>query len=135
VVAKADLQTNEGDSHIRSDPPKKIVASLKEARQAMDDGFMVCIFAEGTMTRSGMMTGFKNGIEWIVKGTSYEIIPVYLGGLWAVFSATIAEKYCQCCQEISIPGLDSFWRSLAAGSSVHQIRQKVTELSCDYLTV
>ena len=39
-----------------TDPPKKIVAALKQARQAMDDGYLVCIFAEGTLTRTGMLT-------------------------------------------------------------------------------
>jgi len=116
-----------------SDPPKKIVASLKEARQAMDDGFMVCIFAEGTMTRSGMMTGFKNGIEWIVKGTSYEIIPIYLGGLWgSIFSYYSGKVLSMLPKKFPYPVSIHFGAPLPASSSVHQIRQKVTELSCDY---
>ncbi|MGA2916089.1 MAG: MFS transporter [Sedimentisphaerales bacterium] len=116
-----------------SDPPKKIVASLKEARQAMDDGFMVCIFAEGTITRSGMMSGFKNGIEWIVKGTSYEIIPVYLGGLWgSIFSYYSGKVLSMLPKKFPYPVSIHFGSPLPAGSSVNQIRQKVTELSCDY---
>jgi len=65
-----------------TDSPKKIVAALKEARQAMDDGYLVCIFAEGTLTRTGMLNKFRGGFERITKGTDYQIIPTYIGGLW-----------------------------------------------------
>jgi acyl-[acyl-carrier-protein]-phospholipid O-acyltransferase/long-chain-fatty-acid--[acyl-carrier-protein] ligase len=116
-----------------SDPPKKIVASLKQARQAMDDGFMVCIFAEGTITRSGMMSGFKNGIERIVKSTSYDIIPVYLGGLWgSIFSYYSGKVLSMLPKKFPYPVSIHFGAPLPAGSSVNQIRQKVTELSCEY---
>jgi 1-acyl-sn-glycerol-3-phosphate acyltransferase len=49
------------------DPPKKIVESLREARQALDEGYLVCIFAEGALTRTGLIRGFKPGFERIVK--------------------------------------------------------------------
>ena len=116
-----------------SDPPKKIVASLKQARQAMDDGFIVCIFAEGTITRSGMMSGFKSGVEWIVKGTSYDIVPVYLGGLWgSIFSYYSGRVLSTLPRKFPYPVSIHFGATLPAGSSVNQIRQKVTELSCEY---
>lgn len=119
-----------------SDPPKQIVASLKEARRALDDGFLVCIFAEGTMTRSGEISGFKNGVEWIVKGTSYDIIPVYLGGLWgSIFSYYSGKVLSMLPNKFPYPVSIHFGSPLPAGSSVNQIRQKVTELSCDYYNI
>ncbi|MBN1902077.1 MFS transporter [Candidatus Sumerlaeota bacterium] len=64
------------------DSPKKMLQSLKQARAAMDEGYMACIFAEGSVTRTGNMLGFRRGFERIVKGSDYPIIPIYLGGAW-----------------------------------------------------
>ncbi|MHC4573577.1 MAG: acyl-[ACP]--phospholipid O-acyltransferase [Planctomycetota bacterium] len=116
-----------------SDPPKKLVASLRAARAAMDDGFIMCVFAEGAMTRTGMLRPFKRGVEQIMKGTSYDIIPVYLGGVWGrIFSyyrgtplSTLPKKFPYC---VSM----QFGEPMAAGSSASEIRQKVSELSCEY---
>ena len=64
------------------DSPKKMVAAIRQARQAMDEGDLVCIFAEGAITRNGMMGRFRAGFEKVARGTAYPIIPAYLGGLW-----------------------------------------------------
>lgn len=63
-----------------TDPPKQIIRSIRQARHALDDGQLVCIFAEGRITRTGKLQAFKGGLERIVKGTDYPIIPMYLGG-------------------------------------------------------
>lgn len=64
------------------DNPKFLVAALRKAREEMDNGFLVCIFAEGTLTRTGQMRTFKAGFERILKGSDHPVIPVYLGGVW-----------------------------------------------------
>jgi len=65
-----------------SDSPRELVAALQLARGELDRGFMVCIFAEGALTRNGQMRGFRGGMERILKGTDYPVIPIYLGGVW-----------------------------------------------------
>ena len=65
-----------------TDAPRQLVAALQQARAELDRGYLVCIFAEGALTRNGQMRAFKPGLERIVRGSSYPIIPVYLGGLW-----------------------------------------------------
>ncbi|MCK4887902.1 MAG: AMP-binding protein [Planctomycetes bacterium] len=115
------------------DPPKKIIASLRQARQAMDDGYMVCIFAEGMVTRSGIMAEFKGGFERIMKGSDHSIIPVYLGGVWgSIFSHSGGKILSSWPKQFPYPVSVHFGKALAADSSVSQIRQKVTELSCEY---
>ncbi|NNE56322.1 MAG: MFS transporter, partial [Flavobacteriales bacterium] len=42
-------------------------------------GHVVCIFSEGTVTRTGQMLEFKRGIEYIAAGIEAPIIPVHLG--------------------------------------------------------
>ena len=115
------------------DPPKKIIGALREARAAMDEGFIVCMFAEGAMTRTGVLRQFKGGLERITKGTGYDIIPAYIGGAWgSIFSyyygeplSTLPKRFPYC---VSI----HFGSAMPAGSSASQIRQQVMELSCDY---
>ena len=115
------------------DPPKKIIMSLRQARQAMDDGYMVCIFAEGMISRSGIMAEFKGGFERIMKGSDCGIIPVYLGGVWgSIFSYSSGKVLSSWPKLFPYPVSVHFGRPLPADSPVSQIRQKVTELSCDH---
>src|SRR6185369_14675300 len=65
-----------------ADGRKEIVEFIKQARAALDEGYMVCIFAEGALTRNGMLQEFRGGFERIVRDSGYPIIPVYIGGAW-----------------------------------------------------
>ena len=115
------------------DPPKKIIAALKEARKAMDEGFIVCIFAEGAITRTGMLRQFKGGFERITKGTDYKIIPAYIGGSWgSIFSYYYGRPLSTLPKKFPYPISIHFGSPMPADSSASQIRQTVTELSCDY---
>jgi len=64
------------------DGPKQVARALREARRGVEQGEVVCIFAEGALTRTGNMLPFNAGLERIAKGTQCPIIPVHLGGLW-----------------------------------------------------
>ncbi len=64
------------------------IASMQQGRQALLEGHVVCIFAEGAISETGEMLPFKKGFEWMVKDLDVPIIPVYLEGLrGSVFSA------------------------------------------------
>ena len=73
---------------IRStDGPKAIVNSLREARAAVEDGELVCIFPEGQLTHSGHVEQFHRGMMRIVDGLDAPIVPIYLDELWgSIFS-------------------------------------------------
>ena len=49
---------------------RDIVQSLKHARNELDKGHVVCIFAEGAISRTGHLLPFKRGFEKIVEGTN-----------------------------------------------------------------
>jgi len=67
--------------------PKSIKLALTTARQAIENGELVCIFPEGGITRDGELAEFKPGMLHIVGGTGAPIIPVFLGQLWgSIFS-------------------------------------------------
>ncbi|MCR9198028.1 MAG: acyl-[ACP]--phospholipid O-acyltransferase [Planctomycetaceae bacterium] len=67
--------------------PRQLMASLNVARDALHNGELVCIFAEGQITRNGQLMKFERGLLKILKGTDAPVIPVYLDELWgSVFS-------------------------------------------------
>ena len=52
--------------------------SLRRARAEIDAGEVVCIFAEGAISRTGRLLPFKRGFEKVVEGANVPIIPVHL---------------------------------------------------------
>jgi len=115
------------------DSPKKIVAALHEARQAMDDGYLVCVFAEGKLTRTGSMDRFRSGFEKIVKDTDYPIIPTYIGGLWgSIMSHYHGEVLSVLPKRLPYPVRVHFGTPMSSTSSTQDVRGAIEELSVDY---
>lgn len=70
-----------------SDGPKGLINSLNTARDALNNGELVCIFAEGRITRTGELLKFERGMMRILKGTTAPVLTVYLDELWgSIFS-------------------------------------------------
>jgi acyl-[acyl-carrier-protein]-phospholipid O-acyltransferase/long-chain-fatty-acid--[acyl-carrier-protein] ligase len=116
-----------------ADGPKKVVASLRAAREALDAGYLVCIFAEGALTRSGNLLAFRSGFEHIVKGTDYPILPVYLGGAWgSIFSYAHGTPLRRLPVSFPYPVTIVFGDPMPATSSAADVRERILELSCRY---
>ncbi|MEM7468466.1 MAG: acyl-[ACP]--phospholipid O-acyltransferase [Pseudomonadota bacterium] len=56
--------------------------ALSEVSRLLDEGEVVCLFPEGTLSRTGHLTEFKRGYEQAVIDTDAVIVPFYLRGLW-----------------------------------------------------
>lgn len=116
-----------------TDPPKQIISSLKEARKAMEEGYLVCIFAEGAVTRTGMLREFRAGFEKIMKNTSYSVIPAYIGGAWgSILSHYYGRILSTLPKKFPYPVSVHFGKPMPAKTTANEIRQSVLELSCDY---
>jgi len=114
------------------DPPREIVAALREARASLDEGNLVCIFAEGAMTRNGNLRAFRPGLERIIRGSNHPVIPVHIGGGWgSIFSYYRGRLLSSLPRQVRYPVHMSFGEPLPASSSVGEIRQAVLELSAD----
>ncbi len=61
--------------------PRELLHSLQVASDAIRNGEIVCIFAEGQITRIGQLLPFQRGFERIMKNVDAPIIPVALDGL------------------------------------------------------
>ena len=70
-----------------TDGPRALMQSITTARDALKSGDLVCIFAEGAITRTGELQEFERGMLKILKGTQAPVLPVYLDELWgSIFS-------------------------------------------------
>ena len=67
--------------------PREMLHALRTASDAIRNGEVVCIFAEGQITRIGQLLPFRRGLESIMAGLDAPIIPVCLDGVWgSIFS-------------------------------------------------
>ncbi len=112
--------------------PREVVEAIRRARHELSEGEMVCIFAEGAISRTGNLLPFKQGLQKIVAGTDVPIIPVHLDRLWgSIFSFERGKFFWKWPRHIPYPVTVSFGRPLPATATAHQVRQAILELGSD----
>ncbi|MFT7511623.1 MAG: acyl-[acyl-carrier-protein]-phospholipid O-acyltransferase [Candidatus Omnitrophota bacterium] len=115
------------------DTPKNILRSLKSARQSLDEGYLVVIFAEGHITRNGMMREFKPGLEHIVRKSNHPIIPTFIGGAWgSIFSYYHRTSGRKLPAKFPYPVSVVYGEAMAGDATSFDVQQAVRELSCRY---
>ncbi|MEN6406017.1 MAG: MFS transporter [Thermoguttaceae bacterium] len=108
---------------------KSMVQSIRQSRLALQNGELVCIFAEGGITRSGEMQEFRPGFLSILKETDAPVVPAYLGGLWgSIFSYAGGKFFWKWPQRWRRPVSIRFGEPIARPESVEQVRQAVDAL-------
>jgi acyl-[acyl-carrier-protein]-phospholipid O-acyltransferase / long-chain-fatty-acid--[acyl-carrier-protein] ligase len=109
--------------------PRDMIRSLRTASDAIRDGEIVCIFAEGQITRTGQLLPFRRGMERIMKGIEAPIVPVNLYGVWgSVFSFERNRFLWKAPRRIPYPVTVSFGKWLPATSAPVEVRQAVQDL-------
>jgi acyl-[acyl-carrier-protein]-phospholipid O-acyltransferase/long-chain-fatty-acid--[acyl-carrier-protein] ligase len=109
--------------------PRDMIHSLREASAAIQAGEVVCIFAEGQMTRIGQLLPFRRGFERIMKGVEAPIIPVNLDGVWgSIFSFERGRFIWKVPRRIPYPVTVSFGRPMPPTSTALEVRQAVQDL-------
>ena len=112
--------------------PRQMIRSLRNARQAIEQGELVCIFAEGQISRIGQLLPFQKGLERIMKGARQPIIPVYLDGLWgSLFSYERGRFLWKIPHRLVVPVAVRFGAPLPASTQAHQVRQTVEQLQAE----
>ncbi len=115
-----------------SDPPRHLVESLRRAQAELRQGELVCIFAEGAITRTGNLLRFRPGFERIMRGMSVPIIPVHLDRVWgSIFSYERERFFFKWPRRIPYPVTVSFGPALAPDAAAFQVRQAVMKLSAE----
>ena len=116
-----------------NDPPRQIMQSIQTARKALEEGYLVGIFAEGKLTRSGLISAFKSGYKKIIKGTNAPILPVYLGGAWgSVFSHAGKGRYRNHRFRLPYPMHIQIGSPLPSDAEPYEVRLAVQELESSY---
>lgn len=115
-----------------SEGPRALVNSLKTAREALQNGELVCIFAEGQITRTGQLQPFQRGLMKIVEGTDCPVIPAYLHGLWgSFFSFRGGKLFGNLPKQWGYPVSVHFGKPLKNPDDVHAVRQAVQQLGVE----
>jgi acyl-[acyl-carrier-protein]-phospholipid O-acyltransferase / long-chain-fatty-acid--[acyl-carrier-protein] ligase len=108
---------------------KSMVQSIRAAREALQQGDLVCIFPEGNITRSGKIEEFRPGFLSILKDTDAPVVPVYLGGLWgSIFSYEGGKFFWKWPRRWRYPVTIRFGPPIREPASVEQVRSAVEEL-------
>lgn len=112
--------------------PKELVRSLRTAKEAIEDGELVCIFAEGQLTRTGQMQPFQRGMMKIVQGTDAPIIPVYIHGLWgSIFSWRGGKLFWKRPRQIPYPVDIHIGEPIHGAKGPAEVRQVVEQIGAE----
>jgi acyl-[acyl-carrier-protein]-phospholipid O-acyltransferase/long-chain-fatty-acid--[acyl-carrier-protein] ligase len=110
--------------------PRQIADAIEKARHQLSRGEVVCIFAEGSISRTGDLLPFKRGLEAIACGMNIPIIPVHLGGLWeSIFSYQQGPFIRNRPRRLRHPVVISFGKQLPASAPAAEVRRAVQALN------
>ncbi len=109
--------------------PRELIQSLQTASDAIRNGEVVCIFAEGQITRIGQLLPFRRGMERIMKNVDGPIVPVVLDGVTGSISSYEHHRFVwKWPRRIPYPVTVSFGTPLPPTATPFETRQAVQEL-------
>jgi acyl-[acyl-carrier-protein]-phospholipid O-acyltransferase/long-chain-fatty-acid--[acyl-carrier-protein] ligase len=109
---------------------RDVVESIARARAELQAGHVVCIFAEGGISRTGNLLPFKRGYERIVDGLNVPVIPVCLDRLWgSIFSFKRGRFFWKWPERLPYPVTVAFGAPLVAHASAAEARLELMELA------
>ncbi len=114
------------------DTPDVAARSLEAAGQALEEGHLVAIFAEGSVTRTGHLHAIRRGYQRIVQDRGIPIIPVHLDGLWgSIFSHEGGRLLWKPPRAIPYPVTVAVGEPLSARAEPFELRAAIQRLSSD----
>ena len=109
--------------------PREMLHSLRVASDALRNNEIVCIFAEGQITRTGQMLPFRRGLERIMRDVEVPIVPVNLDGVWgSIFSFERGRFLWKMPHHIPYHVTVSFGKPMPPTSTAIAVRAAVQEL-------
>ncbi|HXW17524.1 MAG TPA: AMP-binding protein, partial [Candidatus Acidoferrales bacterium] len=112
--------------------PRELINALRTASDAIRNGEVVCIFAEGQITRIGNLLPFRRGFERVMKGVDAPIVPVCLDGVWgSIFSFEKGRFLWKFPRRFPYPVTVSFGSPLPSTATAFEVRQAVQDLQAD----
>lgn len=109
--------------------PRELIKSLQIASEAVRAGEVVCIFAEGQITRTGELNEFQRGAERIMKNQNAPVVPVALVGVWgSIFSYERGKFFWKWPRHIFYPVTVRFGEHLPPAATMEEIHAVVEKL-------
>ena len=102
---------------------REALKAIEAARAELAGGHVVCIFAEGAISRTGNLLPFKRGLERIVEGLDVPIVPVYLDRVWgSIFSFKDGRFFWKLPARLPYPVTVAFGAPLPASTPAAEVR-------------
>jgi 1-acyl-sn-glycerol-3-phosphate acyltransferase len=112
--------------------PKSIVKGIREARAALENGELLCVFPEGGLSRTVQLQAFKPGILKIVEGLDVPILPVYIDQMWgSLMSYSGGKVFWKWPTAIRRPLSVTIGKPTYPPHELFQLRQAVQKLSAE----
>jgi len=108
--------------------------AIERARQELREGHVVCIFAEGAVSRTGNLLPFRPGFKRILEGIDVPVIPVYLDRIWgSVFSFKRGKFFWKRPERLPYPVTVAFGAPLPSTVDIQDARLAISELGTEAL--
>lgn len=112
--------------------PRAIIQSLRAAADALARGEVVCIFAEGGITRTGFLLPFNRGFEQIVKRSPVPIVPICVDHVWgSIFSYQGGTFFWKLPQNLPYVVHVNFGPPLPPTADAFAVRQAIQHMSAE----
>jgi acyl-[acyl-carrier-protein]-phospholipid O-acyltransferase/long-chain-fatty-acid--[acyl-carrier-protein] ligase len=114
------------------DSKEKREESFAQAREEIRRGHVVCIFAEGAITRTGNLLRFRRGFEEIARDLDAPIVPVCLDGVWgSLFSWERGRLLFKWPRQLPFHVRVLFGAPLPGTAHAIEVRQAIQQLSVE----
>lgn len=115
--------------------PREVVQSLRMATESLKRGDLVCIFAEGQITRTGQMLPFRKGFERVMKGVDAPIIPVHIDQVWGTLFRFVDGRFVwKWPTRIPFTLTVGYGAPMPSDSNAHELRSAIQEMGTDAYT-
>ncbi|HVJ80981.1 MAG TPA: MFS transporter [Planctomycetia bacterium] len=113
--------------------PRGILSALRTASQALEEGDLVCIFAEGGISRTGAVLPFQRGMETILKrAKGVPVVPMNIDGMWgSIFSFKRGKFFGKFPERWPLVVTVAFGKPLPASAGAFDVQQQVQLLSVE----
>ncbi|MEY4672755.1 MAG: hypothetical protein RL148_539 [Planctomycetota bacterium] len=109
--------------------PRMLLKALRDAGQALDNGELVCLFAEGEISRMGSTLTFKRGMQRILAGRTAPVVPCHLDRVYGSLGSSLRGRVQLVPTRIPCPVTVSFGPQQPSDTLPAQVRLAVEQLA------